>query len=358
MPKNEGGLGIRPLKEVNIVLCLKLIWRLSSNRASLWVRWVHCYLIRKGSFWSVNISSVAGSWMWKKLLKVRDLAMLYHRMEVNNGRNTYFWYDDWSSLGHLTIFLRGREGCIDLGIMKNETVAEVISHHRRRRHRVQRLNDIEDEIEVVRRRINAQEDQPLWKHDNGKYSKRFSTKLTWLNMRQSYPICNWSRGVWFPYSTPKYSFLVWVAIRNRLQTCDRIKQWDSSVNGLCVLCQVEQESCQHLFFACRYSAKVWKKLVEGLMYANYTEIWREIIEFISQPREKSTEMFLIRYTFQALVHSLWRERNDRRHGEQLKDENIMVKMVDKQIRLKLLLVKGKGKKYLEEGLCKWFETRV
>ena len=94
------------------------------------------------------------------------------------------------------------------------------------------------------------------------------------------------------------------------------------------------------------------------MYANYTEIWREIIEFISQPREKSTEMFLIRYTFQALVHSLWRERNDRRHGEQLKDENIMVKMVDKQIRLKLLLVKGKGKKYLEEGLCKWFETRV
>ena len=137
-----------------------------------------------------------------------------------------------------------------------------------------------------------------------------------------------------------------------------LKQWDSSVNGLCVLCQVEQESCQHLFFACRYSAKVWKKLVEGLMYANYTEIWREIIEFISQPREKSTEMFLIRYTFQALVHSLWRERNDRRHGEQLKDENIMVKMVDKQIRLKLLLVKGKGKKYLEEGLCKWFETRV
>ena len=27
-------------------------------------------------------------------------------------------------------------------------------------------------------------------------------------------------------------------------------------------------------------------------------------------------------------------------------------------RLKLLLVKGKGKKHLEEGLCKWFETRT
>lgn len=50
LPKQEGGLGLRPLKEVNIVLCLKLIWRLSSHRSSLWVRWIHCYLIRKSSF--------------------------------------------------------------------------------------------------------------------------------------------------------------------------------------------------------------------------------------------------------------------------------------------------------------------
>lgn len=67
LPKHEGGLGIRPLKEVNNVLCLKLIWRLSSNRSSLWVSWIHCYLIRKGSFWSIKNNSVAGSWMWKKL---------------------------------------------------------------------------------------------------------------------------------------------------------------------------------------------------------------------------------------------------------------------------------------------------
>ena len=47
--KREGGLGLRPLKEVNQVCCLKLVWRILSAD-SLWVNWIKIYLIRKGSF--------------------------------------------------------------------------------------------------------------------------------------------------------------------------------------------------------------------------------------------------------------------------------------------------------------------
>lgn len=39
--KIEGGLGIRPLKEINLVCCLKLIWKKNYIYAdSLWVNWV------------------------------------------------------------------------------------------------------------------------------------------------------------------------------------------------------------------------------------------------------------------------------------------------------------------------------
>lgn len=48
-PKEEGGLGMRSLKELNKIYGLKLIWRLTAE-TSLWVRWVQCYLIRQGSF--------------------------------------------------------------------------------------------------------------------------------------------------------------------------------------------------------------------------------------------------------------------------------------------------------------------
>ena len=74
LPRNEGVLGIRPLKEVNNVHCLKLIWRIASSCSSLWVKWIHCYLIRKGSFWSISVNTNLGSWMWKKLLKKRSIA--------------------------------------------------------------------------------------------------------------------------------------------------------------------------------------------------------------------------------------------------------------------------------------------
>lgn len=76
-PKIEGGLDLRPLKEINNVSCLKLIWRILTAKNSLWVCWIQAYLIRKSSFWSVKETSQAGSWMWGKILKYRDKAKIF-----------------------------------------------------------------------------------------------------------------------------------------------------------------------------------------------------------------------------------------------------------------------------------------
>ncbi|CAH8337242.1 unnamed protein product [Eruca vesicaria subsp. sativa] len=62
--------------------------------------------------------------------------------------------------------------------------------------------------------------------------------------------------------------------------------------------------------------------------------------------------------FQAVAHSLWRERNAQKHGESLMEVHTLSKLIDKSIRLKLLLFQGKGKNYLDEGLSKWFGTRT
>lgn len=46
------------------------------------------------------------------------------------------------------------------------------------------------------------------------------------------------------------------------------------------------------------------------------------------------------------------------YGEQPKDEKTLMKLVDKVIRLKLLPVKRRGMRYIEEGLRVWFGTRI
>jgi len=146
-PKSEGGLGLRSLVDVNKICCFKLIWRLVSAKHSLWVNWIQNNLIRTGSFWSVKANTTLGSWMWKKLLKYRHEAKEFFKMEVFCGRQTSFWYDHWCSLGQLHGLL-GDRGFIDLGISSSCSVAEALSSHRRRSHRDDILNDIEEELEI------------------------------------------------------------------------------------------------------------------------------------------------------------------------------------------------------------------
>ena len=150
-PKHEGGLGLRSIEEANKVCILKLIWRIMSSEGSLWVDWVKRYLIRRGSFWAVKDTSTGGSWIWKKILKYREKAKHFYRVEVRNGKRTSFWYDSWSSLGRLNELLSER-GCVDLGIPKASTVSDVMIQTRRKKHRQPILNLVEEAIREQKQR--------------------------------------------------------------------------------------------------------------------------------------------------------------------------------------------------------------
>ena len=80
-PKEEGGLGVRRLRDSSKVFALRLIWRLFTQPSSLWVSWTKHYLLRHSSFWDVR-DDTKGSWIWRKLLKLRDLAYDFLKMEV------------------------------------------------------------------------------------------------------------------------------------------------------------------------------------------------------------------------------------------------------------------------------------
>lgn len=146
-PKYEGGLGIISLKEINNVSCLKLIWRLASFQESFWVRWIHQYLIRKATLWSIKDSSSVGSWMWRKFFKCRTLAKTFHKVDVQNGKTTSFWFNQWSELGYLNELL-GPRGVVNLGIPLSASVADAWNARRRRHHRSDILKQVEDVLDT------------------------------------------------------------------------------------------------------------------------------------------------------------------------------------------------------------------
>ena len=166
-PLNEGGLGVRSLKEVNTVYGLKLIWRMLAGD-SLWGKWIKEYLLKKRSFWEVKVNSRVGSWMWRKMLKLREIAKTFYKIEIGNGRHISFWYDCWSEKG--VIFdLVGERGFIDLGIRKEVILEEaVLNLRQRRRHRSEVLREIETALEYVRSKIQSEKvDVSIWRRRSG-----------------------------------------------------------------------------------------------------------------------------------------------------------------------------------------------
>ncbi|KAL9280732.1 putative RNA-directed DNA polymerase [Arabidopsis thaliana] len=340
-PKKEGGLGLRSLKEANEVCCLKLIWRIVSHSNSLWVKWTETTLLKRQSFWSLKTSSVVGSWIWKKLLKYRDMAKTCCKVDVGDGNRTSFWYDDWSIMGRI----------VDL------SVAEAWSTRRRRQHRTATLNQIEIALHLAQQNRRDAEDVVLWRGENDVFTPTFSTKDTWNNIRTTAPEVAWHKGVWFAHETPKHSFCVWLAIWNRLSTGQRMQHWNLQSSVGCVLCNNNLETRDHLFFSCAYTSGIWEALAKNLLQRSYTTNWQTIISYVSGQCHDRVSCFLARSVLQASVYTIWRERNGRRHGETPNPAARLIQWIDKHIRNMLSVIHQKGDKRYDKGLQMWFAYR-
>lgn len=105
------------------MFALHLIWKLFTLSGSLWVAWTRAHLLRGVSFRDVK-AACKGSWIWKKLMKLRSTAAEFLHMEIKNGEGAYFWSDHWTKHGKL-IDLMGETVTTQLGVRRHARVSEV-----------------------------------------------------------------------------------------------------------------------------------------------------------------------------------------------------------------------------------------
>ncbi|KAG7583882.1 Reverse transcriptase zinc-binding domain [Arabidopsis suecica] len=355
-PKTEGGLGLRSLTEANDVCGLKLVWRIISKSTSLWVKWINTYLLRRKSFWTLKQSTSMGSWIWKKILKYREVAKSFTKVDVGNGNSVSFWFDNWSNLGRLADIV-GERGFVDLGISKEATVAEALTRRRRRPHRVSLLNDIEENLRSIWQQQRKEEDTMLWKGKNDGFQEHFSTKETWEQIRATSPMVSWHKEVWFTHATPKYAFCTWLVVQDRLSTGDRMVKWNGSASGDCVFCN-SPETRDHLFFSCNFTSVVWAALVSGLWKTRQTSTWPQILSSISSQSQDRVKGFLLRYVLQATIYTIWRERNNRRHGEAHNSPATLIGWIDKQVRNQITTIRRMRDRRYDMASQIWLSTRA
>ncbi|GKA14637.1 RNA-directed DNA polymerase, eukaryota, reverse transcriptase zinc-binding domain protein [Tanacetum coccineum] len=126
-PKDQGGLGIKPLNEWNEVLLMKNIWKIVEQKQTLWVQWVNRVKLKGRSVWDIDID-VNDSWGLKKLMELRDRIKPHIFHNIGNGKSTSVWYDKWHQLGPLSNIITRRE-IYDARFKDNDCVFDMIENN-------------------------------------------------------------------------------------------------------------------------------------------------------------------------------------------------------------------------------------
>lgn len=71
MEKEQGGLGIRSLRKLNMAMIAKLIWKYLEDEDCLWGQIMKAKYVKNGSFWEVNKPNGCSA-TWSEMLKVRE----------------------------------------------------------------------------------------------------------------------------------------------------------------------------------------------------------------------------------------------------------------------------------------------
>ncbi|XP_043713252.1 uncharacterized protein LOC122661804 [Telopea speciosissima] len=180
------------IKDVNAAGIIKLTWKVASKQKSIWVDWLYSGLLRKDSIWTASATSDA-SWVWRKILASRPLALQAIRSSIGDGRSTYLWLDHWHPLGILfqLVFPRTIHA---LGLHRLSLVADSIDQDGWSPPPSPSLNHIWNELQSITRRPAFRGDCVTWKTSS---SCSFSSKAAWNLIRLHGSLAPWRTLLWF-----------------------------------------------------------------------------------------------------------------------------------------------------------------
>ncbi|XP_010684002.2 uncharacterized protein LOC104898604 [Beta vulgaris subsp. vulgaris] len=91
--------------------------------------------------------------------------------------------------------------------------------------------------------------------------QKYQIKNVYTLMMGESPRCFWDKWVWCRQAVPKFNFVCWLAIQNRLYTRDRLVKWGAVDDDKYPICQNVEESHHHLWFQCTFSKRVLQEIL-------------------------------------------------------------------------------------------------
>ncbi|GFS30621.1 hypothetical protein Acr_00g0012980 [Actinidia rufa] len=130
-----------------------------------------------------------------------------------------------------------------------------------------------------------------------------NSKLAYEYFRPKANKLLWPKVIWTTYTTPKHAFILWLAMKERLLTKDKLH--DPAADQMCSLCRTENETAEHLFFQCNFtSVKGWLGFRRSLSTLKAAVKWS-----IKEARGTGIQSKAKRLGIACTTYFVWEARN-------------------------------------------------
>ncbi|KAL0432092.1 UNVERIFIED_CONTAM: hypothetical protein Sradi_0835200 [Sesamum radiatum] len=291
LPKEQGGLGFKRLREFNLALLTKQV--LSSK------------YFRGSTFFEAKLGSTP-SYTWRSIWATRDILAAGLHWRVGNGNSIRVLGHPWLPRP-MTFQLIRRH----FSLTEHSKVAQLILASNEWNEPLIRAEFSPEDtgcILSISPRGQEVEDELIWHYEaHGRFSVR-SAYLLASTLREdgagSNPRVGW-QFIWKSKAPPKVLMFAWRCVHNSLPTADNEEEDD--LNGGCAGCFAIEENIIHSLLHCSFARLVWA--ISGLPWcvigSDELDVERWFRSVNSKLMREQWDLFLI------LCWALWWARNQR-----------------------------------------------
>ncbi|GJR73821.1 reverse transcriptase domain, reverse transcriptase zinc-binding domain protein [Tanacetum coccineum] len=129
--------------------------------------------------------------------------------------------------------------------------------------------------------------------------------------------------------------MLWMAIHGRLQTQDRLFQWNNDISMKCALCKKCMDSHTHLFIQCNYTVEVWNSIRKKGYLEGLRQNWEETVNNMAINQSNAIKSVVCRIVFSVVVYYIWQERNKRQFANEVRPAQVLVDIIMESVKTRL-----------------------
>ena len=298
---------------MNLALIAKFAWFVASDRQSLCMDVLRSKYKVKSGWLTADLVAIASP-TWRAIEEAKKLVTKGGCFIIGDGKSIQVWSDPWVPEIENFMPQPRLEEYKRLPIKANDLIDPIskswISNW------VEELFAPTDARAILNIPIpvSHKQDKLVWLPDS---KGRFLAKSI-HNVAFAHPNCNgqpqacWSK-LWKANFPERLKMLIWRISVNAIPTKANLQVHLNHVDASCLLCNVDKEDSEHIFFKCPFARALWSAACWGLKVDNMNfTLAKDIVSFIMEPPASlipAHETWSVSINMALVIEEIWMSRN-------------------------------------------------